>query len=101
MVMEMEHPNPLCITDGLDTLATKVHLNLDADTLVQQTIARGQGSRSDTGALCIETGKFTGRSPKDRFIVKDGITENTVDWGEINIPIATEIFRSEERRVGK
>lgn len=92
MVMEMEHPNPLCITDGLDTLATKVHLNLDADTLVQQTIARGQGSRSDTGALCIETGKFTGRSPKDRFIVKDGITENTVDWGEINIPIATEIF---------
>ncbi|MFD1768563.1 phosphoenolpyruvate carboxykinase (ATP) [Sphingobacterium suaedae] len=90
--MEMEHPNPLCITSPIETLSAQVHLDLDADALVQQTIARGQGMISDTGALCIETGKFTGRSPKDRFIVKDSYTTDRVDWGEINIPISTAAF---------
>lgn len=76
----------------INTSSSHVYLNQDANTLVQQTIQRGQGIQSDTGALCIQTGKFTGRSPKDRFIVRDGTTEDVVDWGEVNIPISPEIF---------
>ncbi|PRD49111.1 phosphoenolpyruvate carboxykinase (ATP) [Sphingobacterium haloxyli] len=76
----------------VDTSSSNVYLNQDAKTLVQQTLTRGQGKLNDTGALCIQTGKFTGRSPKDRFIVRDEITSDTVDWGGINIPIATEVF---------
>lgn len=92
MVMEMGQPNPLSINDSLESLAAKVHLNLDASTLVDQTIQRGQGKISDQKALCIETGKFTGRSPKDRFIVEDDYTKAVVDWGDVNIPISTTVF---------
>ncbi|MCA6516754.1 MAG: phosphoenolpyruvate carboxykinase (ATP), partial [Chitinophagaceae bacterium] len=48
------------------------------DELIEATVQRGQGTLSDTGALCINTGMFTGRVPKDKFIVKDAITENRV-----------------------
>lgn len=82
------------IMERLATLASKVYLNQDANTLVRQTLDRGQGTVSDKGALCIQTGKFTGRSPKDRFIVRDESTENVIDWGEINIPISPEIFNN-------
>src|SRR5690606_38329840 len=41
---------------------------------------------------CVNTGKFTGRSPKDKFTVKDEKTENSVDWGDINIPVSPEVF---------
>ncbi len=61
-------------------------INLQPAALVESTIRQGQGQLSSTGALVVKTGKYTGRSPKDRFIVKDSITENTVDWGAINIP---------------
>ncbi|MEL6720722.1 MAG: phosphoenolpyruvate carboxykinase (ATP), partial [Bacteroidota bacterium] len=63
--------------------------NLQPASLVEKTIVKGQGKLSSTGALVVNTGKFTGRSPKDRFVVKDAITENLVDWGDINIPIDT------------
>lgn len=76
----------------VDTSASKVYLNQDADTLVQQTQARKQGMLNDTGALCIQTGQFTGRSPKDRFIVRDACTSDVIDWGEINIPISSDVF---------
>jgi phosphoenolpyruvate carboxykinase (ATP) len=61
--------------------------NLQPAALVEKTIVLGQGQLSSTGALVIKTGEFTGRSPKDRFIVKDSITENTVDWGDVNLSI--------------
>jgi len=54
--------------------------NLDAAELVEETIVNGQGFLVDTGALAIDTGEFTGRSPKDKFIVKDSVTENTIWW---------------------
>ncbi len=60
--------------------------NLQPAALVEKTIVMGQGQLSSTGALVIKTGKFTGRSPKDRFIVKDDLTKDRIDWGEINIP---------------
>ena len=71
----------------------KLRTNLQPATLVEDTIKMGQGKLCSTGGLVINTGKFTGRSPKDKFLVKDAITENTVDWGNINIPIAPESFQ--------
>ena len=62
----------------------KAYWNLSPEELIEQTISRGQGILADSGALMIKTGEFTGRSPKDRFIVKDDITALTVDWGEVN-----------------
>lgn len=70
----------------------QIKKNLFPAALVEETIKKGQGKLSSTGALAINTGKFTGRSPKDRFIVKDDITSETVDWGDINIPIAAKHF---------
>lgn len=72
---------------GLDQIG-QVHWNLSPEALVEASLRKGQGVLADNGALAIETGEFTGRSPKDRFIVRDQITANTVDWGEINQPFS-------------
>ncbi len=77
----------------METLVkTKQLHNLQPAALVEKTITLKQGKLSSTGALVVKTGKFTGRSPKDRFIVKDDITANSVDWGKINKPIGAESF---------
>lgn len=54
--------------------------NLDPAELVEDTILNGQGMLTNTGALAIDTGEFTGRSPKDKFIVMDDTTRDTVWW---------------------
>ncbi len=76
---------------GLDNLGNQFW-NLTPSELAEDTIINGQGVLSDTGALAIETGEFTGRSPKDRFVVCDENTENTVWWGDINIKFTPEKF---------
>ncbi|MCB0790479.1 MAG: phosphoenolpyruvate carboxykinase (ATP) [Flavobacteriales bacterium] len=59
--------------------------NLEPAELIEHTIVSGQGMFADSGALAVDTGEFTGRSPKDKFCVKDGKTQDTVWWGDINI----------------
>jgi phosphoenolpyruvate carboxykinase (ATP) len=71
---------------------TILHYQLTPSVLVQQTVLRRQGVLNNTGALCINTGEFTGRSPKDKFIVKDPITAHSVDWNTFNIPIEEKCF---------
>ncbi|PWL27152.1 MAG: phosphoenolpyruvate carboxykinase (ATP) [Fluviicola sp. XM-24bin1] len=66
--------------------------NLSPAELVEDTVINGQGVLTDTGAIAIETGEFTGRSPKDRFVVCDDKTENAVWWGDINIKFTPEKF---------
>ncbi len=68
------------------------HWNLSPQDLVNKTLELGQGVLNDTGALCVSTGKFTGRSPKDKFTVKDAKTEHSVDWGDVNIPMDPATF---------
>ncbi|MFB6307298.1 MAG: phosphoenolpyruvate carboxykinase (ATP), partial [Flavobacteriales bacterium] len=60
--------------------------------LVEETIRKDLGKLTDTGALAVDTGKFTGRSPQDRFIVCDEITEDKVWWGKINKKFDPEKF---------
>lgn len=76
---------------GLRNVAD-AYWNLSPAELVEETIIRGEGMLTDTGALAVDTGKFTGRSPKDKFIVCDEITEKSVWWGDINIKIEPEKF---------
>ncbi|MGN0003476.1 MAG: phosphoenolpyruvate carboxykinase (ATP) [Sphingobacterium composti] len=78
----------------IDSQAKKVYWNLTNEELTQQTLDLNQGRLNDLGALCVETGKFTGRSPKDKFVVKDSLTADTIDWGDVNIPISNEIFEN-------
>ena len=76
---------------GLEGVAS-AHWNLPPSNLILQTLLRGEGILTDTGALSIATGEFTGRSPKDRFIVDDGKTSSRVDWGEINQKMSPDDF---------
>ncbi|MEO7176154.1 MAG: phosphoenolpyruvate carboxykinase (ATP) [Saprospiraceae bacterium] len=70
----------------------QAYWNQSAEALIEETIRRYQGVLSSTGALVIETGEFTGRSPKDKFTVKDAETENSVDWNNFNIPFEEAAF---------
>lgn len=76
---------------GLST-SGKLHYQLNPEQLTAQAVERGDGVLNDTGALLINTGKFTGRSPKDKFTVKDALTENTVHWNDFNIPMEEKYF---------
>lgn len=71
---------------------TRVYYQLNPDELIVQTVERGEGVLNDTGALCVNTGKFTGRCPQDKFIVKDAATESTIDWNNFNQPIEEKYF---------
>src|SRR3990167_6537338 len=73
--------------------------NPSTETLVQYAISHNEGILSENGALCVTTGARTGRSPKDRFIVKDDITAKTVDWGAVNQPISSDVFNKLWKRV--
>lgn len=69
------------------------HWNLSPEALTKICVEKNLGKITDSGALAVSTGEFTGRSPKDRFIVKDDITKDKVWWdGNINIPFDSDKF---------
>ena len=68
------------------------HWNLSAEMLAKISIEKGQATLTSTGAININTGEFTGRSPMDRFIVLDEITKDSVWWGDINLSFDTKRF---------
>ena len=72
------------IIDQIKLNAGSVYENLTPEELVEKSVACGEGRVTDTGALAADTGKFTGRSPKDKFSVEDDLTRDTVWWGDIN-----------------
>ncbi|WP_077403973.1 phosphoenolpyruvate carboxykinase (ATP) [Cellulophaga omnivescoria] len=72
--------------------STDINYQLSPSELHKITLDKGMGKEASSGALAINTGEFTGRSPKDRFIVKDDITADKVWWGDINIPFAPDKF---------
>ena len=76
-----------------------IRYQLSPAELVELAVCNQEGTLADSGALVVDTGEFTGRSPKDRFIVADAITENTVWWGDINIPISPDQFENLFKKV--
>ena len=65
----------------------KVFHNLTPAQLTTEAVKRGEGVLSDTGALSVMTGKYTGRSPDDRFVVDTPDIHDEIAWGKINKPI--------------
>lgn len=85
--------NPLATLEPLGLKGIKAaYWNLTPEELVEHSIAKGMGKLADSGALVIHTGEFTGRSPEDRFIVKDSVSVNKVFWGKVNIPFDPKKF---------
>jgi phosphoenolpyruvate carboxykinase (ATP) len=76
---------------GIQTEAAIFH-NLSVSELVEHSIHNKEATLAQNGALNATTGKRTGRSPKDRYVVKDSTTENTVWWGEVNISMEESVF---------
>jgi phosphoenolpyruvate carboxykinase (ATP) len=72
--------------------AANVYWNLTTPELYSEVIKRGEGHLVHLGPLAVDTGKYTGRSPKDKFIVKDNATSDRVDWGSVNQPMEREKF---------
>lgn len=89
--MQAEQAKALLAKLGINA-TSEIFWNLSAPELVEHAVRNGEGVLTDTGALMCDTGKFTGRSPKDKFVVKDSTTENTVWWGDINQAISSENF---------
>ncbi len=73
-------------TAGLKNLK-KVHYNLSPAALYEEALRNGEGVMADGGPLVVETGKFTGRSPNDKFVVKDENSADKVAWGKVNVAI--------------
>ena len=78
--------------EALGIIDATVHWNLSPTKLADISIEQGLAKKASSGAINVSTGEFTSRSPKDRFIVVDNITEDTVWWGGINIPFETHKF---------
>jgi phosphoenolpyruvate carboxykinase (ATP) len=80
---------------SLNSLGIKnatIRYQLSASELHNKIIKTKQGKESSLGAIAVNTGEFTGRSPMDRFIVKDAITKDKVWWGDINLPFDSDKF---------
>jgi len=72
--------------------ARNIFYQLSPAELVEEALKRNEGVLADSGALAIDTGEFTGRSPKDRFIVEDDVTKDSVWWGKVNIKFGADKF---------
>ncbi|MAD96491.1 MAG: phosphoenolpyruvate carboxykinase (ATP) [Flavobacteriaceae bacterium] len=91
--MAVANPNTKSIS--LEQLGIKnatVRYQLTSDELHDATLAKNQGEETSLGAINVKTGEFTGRSPKDRFIVKDDITRDKVWWSDINVAFDADKF---------
>jgi phosphoenolpyruvate carboxykinase (ATP) len=79
--------------------ARAVFENLSVAELIEEAVRRGEGQLAENGALAVRTGKYTGRSPGDKFIVRDALTTDQVDWGKTNQPFDSQKFDALWNRV--
>ncbi len=91
-------PNCELSEHGLENLGA-VHWNLGPAQLYEQAMQRGEGILAGDGAFVVRTGQFTGRSPKDKYIVREENTEHTVHWGAVNQPMTERQFAGLYHRV--
>ena len=84
---------------GIEGFAGKEFINLVPARLTEIALANGEGKLMDNGALLIETGKYTGRSPKDKFIVDTPDIHDDIAWGSVNVPISQEKYLALREKV--
>ena len=94
--MEMD---PADLAFGGLSLGSKLYANLPVATLIEHAIRRREGALAENGALVVDTGKFTGRSPRDKFIVEEPSSQANIWWGPVNQPLSEESFDRLYRRV--
>jgi phosphoenolpyruvate carboxykinase (ATP) len=84
------------MTNKLTTLLQQPNVfhNLSVAQLVEKVLQRNEGRLTATGAVAVTTGKYTGRSPKDKYIVEEASTKAKIDWGTTNQPISEEVFEN-------
>jgi phosphoenolpyruvate carboxykinase (ATP) len=91
---EISHVTDRVPHRGLDAqgivTGARIMWNLATAPLVEHSVRRGEGQLTKDGALLVDTGRFTGRSVKDKFVVRDATTEDTINWGAINQPMSVE-----------
>lgn len=78
----------------------RIHHNLNIDKLISHALKRKEAILSRVGALTVSTGKYTGRSPNDRFIVDDRYSHQKINWGKVNLPLTPKVFDNLYRKVG-
>ncbi|BDD04667.1 phosphoenolpyruvate carboxykinase (ATP) [Aureibacter tunicatorum] len=78
--------------EGLGIKPKSVKWNLGPAECTEEVLKNGEGVLTDRGSVMVDTGKFTGRAPKNRFVVEDDKTRDTVWWGNINQPATPETF---------
>ena len=76
-----------------------IYCNLSQEEWREQELERGEGRLSENGTVIVNTGIYTGRSPNDRFIVRNETSENLIDWGDINLPLSEDSFNVLEAAV--
>jgi phosphoenolpyruvate carboxykinase (ATP) len=87
--------------EKMDIKLGKLYRNLSVPLLIEIAIYRREGNLSSTGAFSVKTGKFTGRSPDDKYIVDEEYTHNSVHWGKVNHSISEENFEKIFTRMKK
>ncbi len=81
------------VMTSMDALeAREIHQGLPSTVLIEASIQRGEGCLAANGALVVTTGKYTGRSPDDRYVVDTDDVHHDIDWGAVNRPIPAETF---------
>jgi phosphoenolpyruvate carboxykinase (ATP) len=102
--MHQEHPSESTHssvgleTHGLSNLRA-VYWNLSTPELYEEIIKRREGIIAHLGPMVVRTGEFTGRSPKDKFVVKEPTTEDKIWWGDVNVPYDEDLFDELHRRM--
>ena len=90
-------------TYGLEKLgilnAKAVYRNLTPAVLTEKALQRGEGELMDTGALVVKTGKYTGRSAQDKFIVDTPAVHDKIAWGKVNVPVSREKFNAIKAKI--
>ena len=86
-------------SNTLDMAGSLVRHDLPSAALAELALLRGEGRLACNGALVVETGKRTGRSPSDRFIVREPGSESAIDWGAVNQPVEADVFAALADRV--
>lgn len=95
MIEDLEPTTTRLVVSQLEQIGIKpkkIQRNLQIENLVDLTVQKNEGTLTANKAISVKTGKYTGRSPDDRFIVDDEQTHNTVDWGKINHPFPPDKF---------